>query len=88
MTKLEWTSHRRQTRRRKYQPILERVADEQSLHPGQWAEIARFTNPATARDCAYNLRRKFAGFQIRAEKDNYTLEGVVFARYVGDIEDE
>jgi len=87
MVKLEWSSARKVTRRNKYQAILERVADEQSLHPGMWAEIARFPNPASARDCAYVLRKRYDGFQIRAEKDAYTNEGTVQARYIGSLDE-
>jgi len=85
---VEWT-HKVQKRRRKYRPILEEVKAEQAEHLMAWAEIARFSSEPAGRACAYQLKNQYSeeGFQFRSALDQQTRECVVYARYMGGIDE-
>lgn len=85
--KIKWTNNPKQVSdgpRGKFPGILAAIKADQPLHPGQWAEIAKYVHPNTAKDTAYRLRQSNPDFQFRSGKgpDGY---GYVYARYIGDL---
>ena len=85
---VEW-SHPRTSRRRKYQPLLEEVKEQQASHGTAWAEIARFVTEQSGRSCAYQLNQKYGeeGFEFKSSLDTNTQQCVVYARY-GQVADD
>lgn len=83
---IRWTNNPRQSgdgQRGKYAPMLAAIKADQPLHPGQWAELAKFVSPDTAKDTAYRLRKRWPLFQFRSGKDPESGYGHVYARYTG-----
>lgn len=82
MSTLEWQRPKRK-RRAKFRTILSDVREQQTIHPGQWAEISRYANPASGRDAATRLRKEYPDFRFESYTDQDTRQGVVRAMYVG-----
>lgn len=84
---IRWTDNPKQVSdgpRGKFPPILAAIKADQPLHPGQWAEIAKYARVATAKDTAYRLKQIHPDFGFRSGKgpDGY---GYVYARYQGEM---
>lgn len=60
------------------------VAAQLKSRPGEWAKIADFTSPQSARNFAGNLRRGLGVWSPKGHFEAVAREGKVWARYVGD----
>lgn len=80
---MKWADEEPEQRSRKYLPKLQKVREHQKKHPGKWAEIGRFKRRATASETAVRLRKEHLDFEFRAQKEQKTGDGVLYARLNG-----